>query len=165
MRVDHLAYQRATNVAALGFLIQAVVGTVLLVLGLAMADTATIVASIWSLIGLIVWVGLLIVFHQHRQERLEALEADELLQASGDTTLFDGDAGVASRRLRLIYKWLLPLLSFMMAAALVIGGWQTIGYLNEIREANGTAVFEMTEQRGWLVAVSLSCAVVCSRSI
>ena len=124
MRVDHLAYQRATNIAGLGFLLQAVFAAVLLVLGLALGDTGSVVASIWAMLGLLVWVGLLIVFNQHRLERLESLEADELLAAGGDVALFEGRegvGGVAARRLRMLYRWVLPLLSLGFALALAIG--------------------------------------------
>ncbi len=160
MRVDHLAFQRATNVSALGFVLQAAFGTVLLVLGLSMDDTATVVASAWALVGLVVWVGLLIVFHQHRQERLEALETDELLQTSGETAMFEGGSGVAARRLRLIYRWVLPGFSLLMAVALVVSGWLVVGFMNEARAGVSDVEFMLTVHRGWLIAVSLSFAVV-----
>jgi regulator of protease activity HflC (stomatin/prohibitin superfamily) len=163
MRVDHLAYQRATNIAGLGFLLQAIFAVVLLVLGLALGDTGSVVASIWAMLGLVVWVGLLIVFNQHRLERLESLEADELLAAGGDVALFeggDGAGGVAARRLRMLYRWILPILSLGLAVALAVGGWLIIDYLNETRLAVSDASFEVSMHRGWLVAVDIAFGVV-----
>lgn len=163
MRVDHLAYQRATNIAGLGFLLQVVFAAVLLVLGLALGDTGSVVASIWAVLGLFVWIGLLVVFNQHRLERLESLEADELLAAGGDVALFegaDGIGGVAARRLRMLYRWVLPLLSLVLAAALAIGGWLIISYLTDTRVGDADAVFEVSDHRGWLVAVDIAFGVI-----
>jgi regulator of protease activity HflC (stomatin/prohibitin superfamily) len=163
MRVDHLAYQRATNIAGLGFLLQAVFAAVLLVLGLALGDTGSVVASIWAMLGLLVWLGLLIVFNQHRLERLESLEADELLAAGGDVALFegrDGVGGVAARRLRMLYRWVLPLLSLGFALALAIGGWLIIAYLTDTRVGDADAIFEVSVHRGWLVAVDIAFGVI-----
>ena len=55
-----------------------------------------------DLCGTIVWISLVVVFHQHRLERLEALEQDELAaERGGDAGIFEeGDTDVASRRLR-----------------------------------------------------------------
>ncbi|MBT5582970.1 MAG: hypothetical protein HOJ54_03080, partial [Phycisphaerae bacterium] len=143
MRVDHLAYQRATNIAGLGFLLQALFAGVLLVLGLALGDTGSVIASIWAILGLVVWVGLLIVFNQHRLERLESLEADELLASGGDAALFegaDGIGGVAARRLRMLYRWVLPTLSLGLAVGLGVAGWLVLAYLTETRSGEADAV-------------------------
>ena len=162
MRVDHLAYQRATRVAGFGFTLQAAFGTVLLVVGLSQGDTASIVASLWALLSLLVWIGLLVVCNQHRLERLESLETNELLDATGDTTLFEGadGAGVGARRLRMLYRWLLPILSLVFAGGLVLTGWMVISYLNTTSDSNSEAVFEVSQHRGWLIAIDVSFAII-----
>ncbi|MBT7351179.1 MAG: hypothetical protein HN811_01825 [Phycisphaerae bacterium] len=163
MRVDHLAYQRATNIAGLGFLLQAVFAGVLLVLGLALGDTGSVIASIWAMLGLVVWVGLLIVFNQHRLERLESLEADELLASGGEAALFegaDGIGGVAARRLRMLYRWVLPTLSLGLAVGLGVAGWLVLAYLTETRSGEADAVFEISIHRGWLIAIDIAFGIV-----
>ena len=163
MRVDHLAYQRATNIAGLGFLLQALFAGVLLVLGLALGDTGSVIASIWAILGLVVWVGLLIVFNQHRLERLESLEADELLASGGDAALFegaDGIGGVAARRLRMLYRWVLPTLSLGLAVGLGVAGWLVLAYLTETRSGEADAVFEISIHRGWLIAIDIAFGIV-----
>jgi membrane protease subunit HflK len=163
MRVDHLAYQRATNIAGLGFLLQALFAGVLLVLGLALGDTGSVIASIWAMLGLVVWVGLLIVFNQHRLERLESLEADELLASGGEAALFegaDGIGGVAVRRLRMLYRWVLPTLSLGLAVGLGVAGWLVLAYLTETRLGEADAVFEISIHRGWLIAIDIAFGIV-----
>ncbi|MDP7070035.1 MAG: SPFH domain-containing protein [Phycisphaerales bacterium] len=161
MRVDHLAYQRATNIAGLGFLLQAALGTVLLVLGLSLGDTGSVIASIWMLLALVVWLGLLVIFNQHRLERIESLETDELLQVSGETSLFEGAAGgVAARRLRMLYRWFLPGLSIALAIGLVVGGWMVVSFMGRLTTGEVPSEFLMSEHRGWIVAIDLSFAVI-----
>lgn len=162
MRVDHLAYQRATRVAGFGFMLQAAFGTVLLVIGLSQGDTASIIASLWALLSLLVWVGLLIVCNQHRLERLESLETTELLDATGNTALFEGadGVGIGARRLRMLYRWLLPILSVAFAGGLVLAGWMVISYLATTSDSNSEAVFEVSQHRGWLIAIDVSFAVI-----
>ena len=74
MRTDHLAYQQATRVAGFGLLLQLGIGLVMLAYGFIFADTTFQIASMPILVGGVVWVSLVIVFHQHRLERLEALD-------------------------------------------------------------------------------------------
>ena len=161
MRVDHLAFQRATNIAGLGFLLQAALGTVLLVLGLSMGDTGSVIASIWMLLALVVWLGLLVIFNQHRLERIESLETDELLEVSGETSIFEGAAGgVAARRLRMLYRWFLPGLSVLFTIGLVIGGWMIVSFMGRLNSGEEQAEFLMSAHRGWIVAIDLAFAVI-----
>ncbi|MEO0632431.1 MAG: hypothetical protein AAFY46_17140, partial [Planctomycetota bacterium] len=76
MKADYLSYKRATGVALLGAGIQVVLGSALLIFGLLRADEASITASIFVLLGIVVWVALAIVFDQHRRERIEAIEQE-----------------------------------------------------------------------------------------
>ena len=70
MRTDHLAYQQATRVAGFGLLLQLAIGLVMLVYGVVFADSTFTIASMPVLCGLIVWAALIVVFHQHRLERV-----------------------------------------------------------------------------------------------
>ncbi len=159
MRVDHLAYQRALHITTFGLLLQALVGAILLVFGLGVDDGPSQLAAIWCLIGLIPWIGLLVVFAQHRLERLEALEEDEL-SGSGATALFErsGEAvRPAARRLRLAYKWMLPGFSVAYAIGLIIAGWMAMNWLG----SEDLVSLPLTEYRGWIEAILLSSSAVC----
>ena len=90
MRNDHFVYQQATRVAALGLFLQAAIALTLLIFGLNAKDTTFVFASFYVFIGILVWGGLVIVFHQHRLERIESLEADELAaQRESTGSVFD----------------------------------------------------------------------------
>ena len=92
MRTDHFAFQRATKVAGIGLLMQIVIGIGLLIFGMLSdpRDTPLIFASLFVLPGILVWLGLVIVYHQHKLERLESLEEDELAEARGEAkSVFD----------------------------------------------------------------------------
>ncbi|MCH2136965.1 MAG: hypothetical protein MK101_10365 [Phycisphaerales bacterium] len=158
MRVDHLAFQKALNITVMGLLLQAAVGTLLLVFGLAVDDSPAVLASIWCLAGLIPWVGLLVVFAQHRLERLESLEEDEL-SGSGAAAMFDrsGEAiRPAARRLRQTYRWILPAFSLAFAIGLTVAGWLSLDHLQneDLHE------MPLTASKGWLEAILLATAAL-----
>ena len=164
MRVDHLAYQRALNITVFGLLLQSAVGAVLLVFGLAVDDAPSVFAAMWCIVGLIPWIGLLVVFAQHRLERLEALEEDEL-SGSGAAALFErsGEAiRPAARRLRQTYRWILPGFSVAFALGLAIAGWLMLAHLR----SEDLVTMPLTGHLGWLEAIVLAGAAlsfVCSR--
>ena len=111
MRTDHLAYQQATRVAGMGFLLQLAIGLVLLIYGFVFQDSTFVIASEPVLAGVLVWISLMVIFHQHRLERLEALERDDLASERGVEAagIFEeGETDVAARRLRLMHTWLMP---------------------------------------------------------
>jgi regulator of protease activity HflC (stomatin/prohibitin superfamily) len=78
--------------------------------------------------GLVIWVLLLLVFHQKRLEALEQLELDELRrqrESMGQSALFEVEAEdllVAGRRLRLILKYVLPVATIVLALYHVLIG-------------------------------------------
>src|ERR1043165_4233533 len=102
MRIDHHAYQRATRVAGFGLLLQIFVGLLLFIFGILSDDTVCVLASYYVFPGVLLWLGLVIIFHQHKLERLEALEEDELATTRGGAgTFFDrasDETRVAARR-------------------------------------------------------------------
>lgn len=166
MRIDHFAYQRGTRVAAFGMLLQFVIGLTILLFGWLTNDTAFVFVSQYILLGVIVWLSLVVIFHQHKLERLEALEEDELAAARGGTSsIFDAtadEARVAARRLGLMHKWMMPLASLLLAvllcglAALMLRWMAAVG---EPLEENGRE-FHLTRHVGWAMAVCLSFALV-----
>jgi membrane protease subunit HflK len=184
MRIDHIAYQRATRVATIGFALQFAIFLVLFLFGRLAGDTTILYGSAYAVIGLPVWISLIVIFNQHKLERLEALETDELQaqRAAGLGSAFDeggGEFHVAARRLRLMHKWLMPIVSWMVIvahAALGFGLWwwlnfiKTPEYLSSRPEGQPLSQFEhlAPESRGWGLAICLGIAAVsfiCSRFV
>ena len=164
MRIDHLAYQRATNIAGFGFLLQLVAATVLLIFGYRGDEATARFASFYLYTGLIVWLGLIIVFNQHKLERLEALEEGELTATTSGESIFDrsGDEiRVAARRLRMMYKWVMPLASLLFVSILFLLSWIMFDALAGMAGSDGWLQLLMTENKGWLIAVTLGFSVVC----
>ncbi|MDG1898727.1 MAG: SPFH domain-containing protein, partial [Phycisphaerales bacterium] len=165
MRIDHLAYQRATNIAGFGFLLQLVVATVLLIFGLRSGDTTAEYASWYLYVGLLVWLGMIIIFNQHKLERLEALEEGELVASgSGAESIFDrsGDeVRTAARRLRLMYKWVMPATSILVVLILGALGWIMFTQLSALSDPATRADMRLTDNKGWMVAIGLGFSVIC----
>ena len=163
MRVDHVAYQKASRVAVLGLLLQLAAGLTLLLYGRAAGDTTFVVASWFGFAGVPVWAVLAVVFHQHRLERLESMEREELAATRGDATIFERsapDQEAAARRLRAMHQWLVPGVSLAVAAALASVGWMNASSLRAMDEAGSDAGFLVGGSLGWQLAVCLSLALV-----
>jgi len=165
MRVDHHAYRKATGVAGFGFLLQGVMALVLLVFGQLSGDTVFRFAATYFFGGLLLWLSLIAVLNQHRQERLDSLEADELMAArAGTGSVFQSgreELGPSARRLRLMHKWLMPAVSLLVATYLALAAWWMLAYLNRLDDPSGAGtVFLRTPRLGWAVATCLSFAAV-----
>ncbi|MEM9661754.1 MAG: SPFH domain-containing protein [Planctomycetota bacterium] len=169
MKADYLSYKRATGVALLGAGIQVALGSALLIFGLLRADAASVTASIFVLLGIVVWVALAVVFDQHRRERIEAIEqenfaADDLTSSS----VFDeasGDLRVAARRLDSLYKFMLPAVSLVMGASLVVSGVLRLTggsttALDAVNEGGRAAEAGATGAHGWAIAIGIGVAVI-----
>lgn len=169
MRIDHVAYQQATRVAGFGLFLQLAIGLTLLIFGVVAGDTALQFASACALTGLIIWLSLVILFHQQKLERLESLEADELAQSRG-TTIFDREieaTRVAARRLHLMHTWLMPAVSLLVALILIGFGVFIIRWFAATNEPDGP-VFRVTGRLGWAMAICLGLALlsfICSRFV
>ncbi|MHC4992764.1 MAG: hypothetical protein ACYTGC_17470, partial [Planctomycetota bacterium] len=168
MRVDHIAFQRATRLAGFGFFLQLAIGIVMLAFSQLTAggDRVFLFGSLYTLYGLLVWLALIVVFHQHKLERLEALEEDELAAARGGTgSIFEtapDELRVAARRLRKMHKWLMPAVSLVLVATLGLLAWWMLARLI-MRNANDELIFDtlefpLTSALGWAVAICLAFA-------
>lgn len=142
MSTDQQTYTRARNAALFGFAAQFALAIVLALLGL-WAQSLALHAAAWhALGGLAVWVALAVVFHQHRLERLEALEAEQLSRRDAASAALFNEAGqqlaINRNRLATLYKWGLPVASGLLALYLMaVGG--VLLWLNArlIGEADG----------------------------
>ena len=154
--------------AAFGFCLQLLVAMTFLVYGLAVGDSPSILASLWAFPPVLIWVGLMIVFNQHKLERLESLEEDQL--ASGGMageSIFDrsGDEiRVAAGRLRLLYRWALPIASVLYVGTMAILAWRMLEWLSGVAGADvilGDSYLALVDGKGWLVALCLGFAAAC----
>ncbi len=146
----------------MGLLLQIFIGVVLLVFGLMRNDTAFQFASLYALVGILVWLGLIIIFHQHKLERLEALEDDELASTRSKAGSFfekaSHESRVAARRLALMHRWLMPAFSIVIALLLAGAAWRMLKYMDAV--GNGNKNFYNTDDRGWAVAICLFIAAI-----
>ncbi|MCH7545506.1 MAG: hypothetical protein IID30_03775 [Planctomycetes bacterium] len=165
MRIDHHAYQRAARVASFGLLLQFVIGLILLVFGLNLNDTAFVFGSMYTLSGLVVWLGLIVIFYQHKLECLEALEEDELASSRGSSAISmfekqDDELHVAARRLRMMHKWLMPIASLALAALLGLLAWLMLRFMTNLTgDVENARDFLKTVNRGWGISLCLGASV------
>jgi len=168
MRADHLSYKRATNVAWLGVAIQLVMGIALLVYGLLEDDSAGVTASIFILLGSVVWLTLAILFDQHRRERIEAIEQENFAEQDlvGSNVFEDAGADllVAARRLDSLYKYMIPVVSLAMGAALIGAGLLRFGggpsTVLEGLNRGGSSAGAGTGSHGLAIAFGIGIAVI-----
>ncbi len=127
MTHDQQTYRRAASAALTGLIVQGVLALGVLVLAM-WAQSPAITAMTWHFFaGLPIWVVLLMIYHQHRLERAEALETEQY--ASRDAAaaaIFDEraqDLHVARRRLERLYKWGLGGVSVGLAVYLMLVGF------------------------------------------
>ncbi|MEM7577315.1 MAG: SPFH domain-containing protein [Planctomycetota bacterium] len=151
MTADQLTYRRAATAALAGLGVQLLL-TILIGVMTIWTGSHAFTAATWHLLGGgILWGALWLIYNQHRRERVEALEADELAASAGsDTTMFD-EAGhelaLSRKRLEGFYAWGLNVVSitaavFLLAAggALLYGAWSGIE-LTPGERANFTGLF------------------------
>jgi hypothetical protein len=163
MRIDHVAYHKAARVALFGLLLQLAMGLVMLIFGRSAGDTGLEVASTYALPGILVWGALALVFHQHRLERLEAMEREELAATRGDASIFERstpDQDAAARRLRQMHQWMMPAVSLGVAAVLASFGIWNWSRLREMQDPGPDgASFGIGGALGWQLAVCLAIAL------
>jgi regulator of protease activity HflC (stomatin/prohibitin superfamily) len=139
----------------------------LLLYGIIGRDSTMAISALYVLTGVIVWLSLIVVFHQHRLERLETLEESELREARPDASIFDAsreETGLAARRLRQMYKWMLPIASLLAASLLVIFSAMTFVWFERLEDPENIATiqydFTIGDAVGWQIAICLGFAVV-----
>ncbi len=127
MASDQQSYRRATNAALFGLGIQLLLSVLLGLTGLAAQAPALYVVAFHLFGGLPIWIVLALLYHQHRLERAEALETEQLARAQTQTAaLFEehgDDLQIARRRLNNLYKWGLAAVGAIVAVYLLtVGG-------------------------------------------
>jgi regulator of protease activity HflC (stomatin/prohibitin superfamily) len=137
MSKDRQTYQRATSAALAGLAVQLIVALALLLLALWSQNAALAAATWYAFGGVGLWACLWVLYQQHRLERTEALEAEQLAARHGtDSSIFEttaDDLSVARRRLDGLYKWFVPIVSLITAGYLIgVGAWLTSGYSDRL---------------------------------
>lgn len=159
MKEDHLAYKRATSVSLIGLALQVVVAGVLLVYARMGSDPAAMSGFLVVLLGVPIWLVLALVFHQHRRERLEALEAEAYRQSSAaQSSVFEevgADQQVQAGKLAWMHKWFLPGVSIVVGVFYIaLGVWRYLGLPGEGVD------FIPPDENGWAIALGLGIAVL-----
>ncbi|MEY4117512.1 MAG: hypothetical protein RLZZ116_840 [Planctomycetota bacterium] len=162
MRIDHHAYQRATGVAAAGLFAQLAIALALLIFGKSTEDTTSVIASAWAFSGLVVWLGLILIFHQHRLERLESLEMEGGARLDDGGRLFAADdARVARKRLGQMHSYMMPALSLLYALLLVGFAVGIDWWMGKEGDANADyGTFGVSSALGWQLAVAFGVALL-----
>ncbi|MEM9066242.1 MAG: SPFH domain-containing protein [Planctomycetota bacterium] len=123
MKADYVSFRRATNASLVGLAIQFVLSLALWLTGYYTGDPTQTDAAIFGFIGVFVWLGLAILFDQHRRERVEAMEAETLSESGAASSSVFESAGdemrVQARRLRVMVKFGLPALSLVLGLLLI----------------------------------------------
>ena len=138
---DARTYRKAATAALLGLGVQLLLSVTAAALG-GLTGSVTLHAVAWyGFVGLPVWGVLWLVYHQHRLEREEALEAEQLSAADTDAArLFDEaghDLAVARKRLGALYRWGLNVVSVTVAVYLLCAGLgMLLGYGRLIRSVD-----------------------------
>ncbi len=127
MSQDQQTYTRAANAALVGVAAQLGLAVFMALLGLYAESTALHAAALHLFGGLPAWAMLWVIYNQHRLERIEALEAEQLAKADARTAALFEEAGqqlqLARRRLENLYRFGLPTVSVAMSLFLLaVGG-------------------------------------------
>ncbi len=136
MAQDQQMFRRAANAAIVGLVVQLIFTVVMGILAVYTGGFAFNVAA-WAFIGgLPIWIILILVYHQHRVERIEALEAEQLARADATTAaIFDEhgvDLQVSRRRLNFLYKWGLGGVSLFEGVFLLATGVFWLAYFDHM---------------------------------
>ncbi len=167
MRTDHTTYQTATRVSAAGLALQLIIGLVIFLFGLATHDNVAYAVGLYMFMGLPVWLTLVLLFHQHRLERIEAIEAEQIeSQTERSSSIFnatDSDLNMAARRLRWMHQFLVPAMSIVTAIGLLVLGYWQWGYLTRRVGSEATTSLGMVSKGAapWGLAITAFVAIGC----
>jgi modulator of FtsH protease HflK len=131
--------RRAEAVSLGGLSLQILFFAITLLVALWNGSYATFAAAFYVLGGVIIWAAILLVFHQVKLVRLEALESEQIerdRQVLGAEALFDEGRGplgmvrVAQARLEWMQKWLVPLFGLLASLYLIgMGAYLHKGFM------------------------------------
>lgn len=164
MMHDQFVYRQATRVSGAGLIIQSALALFLLVFGNIAGDTGLILAGLYVATGILSWTTLTVLFHQHKLERVETLENEEVaLARAGAGSVFEGErieTQAAARRLQLMHQWLAPIASLLVALMLGILCYGTLDWLARQDAVTDTTTFRVGAHLGWQLALCTALSLV-----
>lgn len=156
---DYLTYRKASSITIVGLVLQLLMTLAVFFYGRLAGDQAAGAAAAFLGTGLLAWGVLLLVFDQHRRERIEAMEAEQLAVSGASAASAFEDSGedlrVAARRLAFIYKWVVPGVAILMG---VINIWVAIARLSAW--GGDERFVNSSRHPGWALAIGLALAVI-----
>lgn len=162
MTADHYSYKRATAVSLIGLGIQAILALALWIYARIGTDPSAMTGALAVALGMPVWAALALVFHQHKLERLEAMEAEAYAASSAAHASVFEEAGADQRsqavRLAWMHKWFLPTVSLIVAAAYL--GLGAVRYLMTNQLPRPDSTFAAPTLSGWAIALGVGAAVI-----
>jgi membrane protease subunit HflK len=154
---DYLTYRKAASTAIIGLVIQLVLTLSVFFYAQSSGDDSAAAGTIFLLSGVLVWGVLVLVFDQHRRERIETMEAEQLaVSGAAAASAFENtgdELRVAARRLAFIYKWIIPGTGLFLALITI---WFGYGAFRSI----DPEILNFTSKPGWALAVGIAIAVV-----
>jgi regulator of protease activity HflC (stomatin/prohibitin superfamily) len=120
-------HSRARNVALIGLAFQVLLTAFLVIMKTWTLSEALRGLMLLSACGIPIWLYLLLVYQQRILVQEEEMETEELRseRQSGETdgTIFDQESLLlAQRRLRWMYRWLLPVVTILVVLGLLVAG-------------------------------------------
>lgn len=160
MKADYHTYRTATTMAIWGLVVQLAVAVALAVFGVLYSDHAVLTTSFAVGAGVLVWLVLVIVFDQHRRERIEAMEADALAQTGGESaSVFrtQDELRPAARRLAGLHKYFVPGMSLLVGGAMFgLGLWRLLGYRDLAARTDFSPVVSKVPVLGWIMGLLIA---------
>jgi modulator of FtsH protease HflK len=127
MSHDQQTYRRAANAVLIGLGIQIVLWILTLLTGLYAGEAGIRSLGWYFLGGVPIWIILWVVYNQHRLERVEALETEQLATQDAQAAALFDEAGqqlqIAQKRLDNLYKYGLNIVSLLVSFYLLAVGF------------------------------------------
>jgi len=156
---DYLTYRKAVSTSITGLVIQLILTLTVFFYARVAGDSAAGVGSVFLLTGVFVWGVMLLVFDQHRRERIEAMEAEQLAVSGASAASAFENTGdemrLAARRLAFIYKWIIPAIAILLAVINIWVGFSRLRGFQRIEDYSNS-----TSHAGWALAIGIALAVI-----
>lgn len=127
MSHDQETYRRAANAALIGLATQILLAILTGLTGLYAGAIGINTLAWYYLGGLPIWIILWVVYNQHRLERVEALETEQLATQDAQAAALFEEAGqqlqLAQKRLNNLYKYGLNIVSLLVSFYLLAVGF------------------------------------------
>lgn len=169
MKADELSYTRAVNRSLIGLALHIFIGVALIVYGVGNwgRDHVATTIGLYALLGAGIWLMLAILFDQAARERREAAEAEAFAasDAAAASVFEQGamDLRVAAKRLRLMHRLAVPIVSLLVAGALLALGWWRYNGASArsfIDPLTGNDPFVAPPHSGWAIGLGLTFAFI-----